>query len=123
MTIGFGPLSEELVEILHLSGAPVIHGSQLLFLDVHVPVSEGLSPSLDASVRVQVSLEQPVDELGAPEIKEAILDLNVVQVEHADTRLHRNLGEVGQGHALGYLSRRDLQFCLFNAIAIGSELG
>ena len=52
LAIGFGPLGEELVEILHLSSAPMIHSSKLLFLDVHMPVFESLSTGLDTSVSV-----------------------------------------------------------------------
>ena len=101
----------------------MIHSSQFLFLDVYVPIPQGLSPSLDASVRVQVFLDQSVDKLVTPEVKEAILDLDVVQMEHADTRLHRDLSEVGERHALSDLSRRDLQFRLLDRIAVACELG
>ena len=118
LSVDFGPLCEELIEALHLLSAPVIHRLQLLLLNVYVPITKRLSTSLDASVSIQIFLKKLIDELVTPEVQEAILDLDVIQVEHTNTRLHGNLSKVSQRHALCHLRGRDHEIWLFNAAVL-----
>ena len=106
LSISLAPLCEELVKVSHLLGTPVVQGLQLLLLDVLVPFFEGLPARLEASIRLEVLLEELIHKLLAPHIDKPVLGLQVVQMKHADACLHSHLGEVGQVHLFAWSGKR-----------------
>ena len=54
LTVGFCPFRKQLIKALHLLCAPMTDSSELLLLDMNMPVSKSLPAGLDAPVGIEI---------------------------------------------------------------------
>lgn len=91
----------------------MVDGSHVLLLVVEMPLSQSGSSDLKAAVLLQVLVEDLKHQLFAPELDRPKLQLQIVQVEKADTRLEGNLHVVSHRHAFtGHFEIVRLVTCL-----------